>query len=565
MKDIKNKRSFPRRKLDLAFDLIINGETVPAVMTDYSPSGMAILIKGKSDLNAQVLDLNIRDINLNATGKIVWKREMFSGLKVGAISMGPLEGMLHHYAFPDLLRGIHRTRKTGVLLIETAQSQKKIYFREGEMVFSSSDQEQEQLGAILLASGRISDRQYQSTLSLARETGKNQGAVLVEMRYLTPQELVQAVHQRVESVIMNLCNIEDAKFSFREEALPRGEIVILKLNASDLLYRASKKAERIDVFKNRYLHHHSTVSLSSETGSILDRLVLEPQDREVLSLINGKTSLDELLSVSSLKEEDTLRSVYALYSAQLLEVMAERAVEEKPLEQETTPEEKIVDPVISEKVEKLYRGHKAMGYQGVLGLSPDATAAEIKHAYHTMAKEYHPDRYLQMQSGELRDKLNVIFAYINEAYRELSKSGSTGQQPPQATDYKEKSPATDSKKMAQEKYREGRESLSMQDDQNAMTYFGQAVYLDESVPDYHYYYGIALLRNKKIKEAEASIRRALQLSPYNADYIAELGHIYLKLGFMTRAKNTFDKALKIDPFHTRAADGMKNILALQAG
>jgi len=64
-----------------------------------------------------------------------------------------------------------------------------------------------------------------------------------------------------------------------------------------------------------------------------------------------------------------------------------------------------------------------------------------------------------------------------------------------------------------------------------MTLLGQAVYLCESEPDYHFFYGVALYRKKKIKEAEASIRKALHLSPHRAEYIAELGYIYLKLGF----------------------------------
>ncbi|MBI5634030.1 MAG: DnaJ domain-containing protein [Nitrospirae bacterium] len=562
MKDIVNKRSFPRRKLDLEFDLIITGSTVPAVVTDFSLDGMGILIKGKSDIDTQILDLKIRDINLDATGKIIWKREMFSGLRVGMYKIGPLEGMLGYYRLSDIVLGIQRTRKTGVLNIKAEQWKKKIFFKDGEMVFSSSDQEQEQLGAMLLASDRISSRQYQNTLSLAKETGKSQGAVLVEMRYLTPQELVQAVHQRVEAVIMNLCNVEDAAFSFREEALPRNEIVILKLNTNDLLYRGSRKTEHIDAFRNRYLRHHTSVAVSSEAGSILDRLVLETRDKEILTLINRKTSLAEILSVSPLTEEDTLRSVYALFNSQLLELEADRA-EEKSEEQESAREEKTFDSEISDKIDKLYREHKTLGYQGVLGLLPGATSAEIKRAYHALAKEYHPDRYLLMQSGESREKLNVIFAYINEAYRELSRTGSVSQTP-QASAHQKEPPATNNKTMAQEKYRQGRESLGNQDYENAMTFLGQAVYLDQSVSDYYYFYGIALLRNKKIKEAEASIRKALNLSPYNADYFAELGHIYLRLGFMTRAKNTFDKALKIDPSHARAADGMKNILAVQS-
>ena len=557
------KRSFPRRKLDLAFDLIVNGEAVPAIMTDYSLSGMAILIKGKSDLKAEVLDLKIEDLHLNTTGKIIWKREMSAGLKVGAIRMGPLEGILDCYELSDLLLGIQRARKTGILHLETGQSIRKIYFKDGEMVFSSSNQEQEQLSAMLLAADKISSRQYENTLSLAEETGKSQGAVLVEMRYITPQELIEAVHKKVESVVMNICSVVNAKFNFREEALPRGEIVMLKLNSNDLLYRGFRRAERIDAFRNRYLDHHTRVSASPAMRSILDRLVLDAQDREILSLINGKTSLKEILLMSPLKEEDTLRSVYALFNVHLLEMATERVEEEKPQEQEAAPVGEAVDPVIADKIDSLYRKHKTLGYQGVLGLLPNASSLDIKRAYHAMAKEYHPDRYLLMKSEELRLKLNVIFAYINEAYRELSRPGSIRQEQPQPSASQQASSGTNSETMAQEKYLQGRESFRDKDYETAMTLFGQAVYLNESVPDYHYYYGITLLRNKKIRESEASMRKALHLSPYNADYVAELGHIYLKLGFMTRARNAFDKALRIDPSQAVAAEGMKTILALQ--
>lgn len=564
MQEIINKRSFPRRKFDLPFELILNGEPVPAVLTDYSPCGMAILLKGKADLNAQFLDLKIRDINLDTTGKIIWTRKMFAGLKVGIIRMGLFEGMLDYYRLSDLLFGIQRARKTGVLHIETAQSLKKLYFKDGEMVFSSSDREQEALAAILIESDKISSQQYNHVLSLVQETGKRLESVLLEMSYLTLEELAAAAQQRAETVITDLCNVEGAKFFFRDETLQPGGLVRLKLNINDLLYRASGKADRIDTFKNRYLSQSASVSISSDTHSILDRLTLEEKDKKILSLISGKTSLNDVLAVSPLNEEDTLRSLYALSNARLLEMEAERPVQKKSEGLETPQAEKVFDPELAARIEKLYLEHKALGYRGVLGLQSGSTVQEIKHAYHTMAKEYHPDRYLFIQSDGLKEKLNVIFAYINEAYRELSKSGSLShQEPHQTSGEQQKSPVMNSREMAQEKYRQGRESLRTQNYENAVTLFGQAVYLDDAVADYHFYYGISLLRNKKIKEAEMSILKALHRSPDNADYFAELGHIYLKLGFMTRARNTFEKALKIRPSHGRAAEGLNAIKELQ--
>jgi tetratricopeptide (TPR) repeat protein len=563
------KRTFPRNKLNLDFDLILKGEYVPAVITDFSLYGMGILVKGKSDLNTQILDLKIHTIDVNAIGKIVWKQEMFAGLKVGVQCVGPVEGRLRSYCFADLVVGIYRSSKTGVLMIETGQWSRKIFFKDGEMVYATSDIEEEQLGSMLLSSGRISLHQYQSSLARARETGKSQGTLLVEMRYLTPPELVAAVHQRVETVIMNLSGVEDAKFSFREEALPRGEIVMMKLNSAELLYRGSKRIVRPNMVRNTYLTPGALLNPSVEKMSVLHRLSLDEHDRQILSLVQENTTLGEVLSRSPLKQEETIRTMFALINARVIDITEEMqhrgdAVDMKeeaaaPVSGQPT-EQEVID-----KIERLYEGHRKLSYHGVLGLQQQSvTPAELKRAYHAMAKEYHPDRYLHITSPAVREKLNSLFVSINEAYRELSKYSGTNRVGPDPQIRPQESPEDKSRNLAETKYREGKEHLAAGDLDEAMTLLGQAVYLCESEPDYHFFYGVALYRKKKIKEAEASIRKALHLSPHRAEYIAELGYIYLKLGFRARARNAFEKALKLDPSNSRASDGLRRTEEMQS-
>jgi TolA-binding protein len=556
MKKGSEQRRSPRRKANLNFDLLVAGETIPAVITDLSLYGMGIFLRGKSDLDAEVLDLRIKDFDLNTSGKVVWKREMFSGVKIGVCRLGPLEGRLGVYRLSDLVFGILKAQKTGVLLIETKEWTRKVFFKDGEMVYSESNIGGEQLGSILLATGKISTGQYENSLSLARQTGKNQGAVLVEMRYLAPYELIQAVHQRAESIIMNLCNVGDAKFSFREEALPKGESLVLKLNASDLLYRGSRNIESVEVVRERYLHPEAHLALSTETDGILRRLNLEERDMQILKLMASHTSLRNILSNSPLSEEETLRTLYAMLNAGLIDIDTEVPGAEADNKQQTDQAVQALAPEVVERIERIYREHKSLGYYGVLGLRQNASAAEIKRGYHAMAREYHPDRYLHVQSDSLKKKLNEIFAYINEAYCQLSKPGG-GQQRPGVAVREHESPENKSRDLAKTKYREGRDHLAAGNYEDAMTLLGQAVYLEESVPDYHYYYGIALLRNKKIRDAEASLRKALHRSPSNAAYMTELGHIYLKLGFKTRARTMFEKALNIDPSHDPASQGLR--------
>src|SRR6266850_2134946 len=59
-----------------------------------------------------------------------------------------------------------------------------------------------------------------------------------------------------------------------------------------------------------------------------------------------------------------------------------------------------------------------------MGVTRHATTAEIKAAYYHLAKKYHPDRYHQIDSDDLRTKLEALFASITQAYDTLSQPGS---------------------------------------------------------------------------------------------------------------------------------------------
>ncbi|MDJ0613610.1 MAG: J domain-containing protein [Rhizobiaceae bacterium] len=55
-------------------------------------------------------------------------------------------------------------------------------------------------------------------------------------------------------------------------------------------------------------------------------------------------------------------------------------------------------------------------WQDVLGVSSGSDAAQVKAAYHTLAKQYHPDMYPAHLPQEMRQYANDRFMQINKAY-----------------------------------------------------------------------------------------------------------------------------------------------------
>ena len=553
-----DKRIFPRHRLNLECNLILEGNPLNALITDISIGGVGFIAKDKSSLDSDSFNIKINNIDVDTTAKIAWSREMFSGLRVGIQKTGLLTGMLNNYRLSDILIGFQKLGNTGVLRIDTASSTKKVYFKQGDVIFSASNHKDERLGEILLEIGKINTEQYNKSVELMKSTGKRQGTVLVELGYLTPAELIWSVRYQVENIILNLFNLDEGTFIFEDNPLPIEEIITLKLSTGNLIYHGIKSIKDIEKISRNCPPVNSVLYYSSNPLNLFQEITLDDRERKLLSLIDGNRTIQDIIVMSPLDESETLKTIYALYNTQIIEVIEKGIIKPSVVQEEILKEpEPEIDSVIADKIEKLYRDYKSLGYHGVLDISRKASLDEIKSAYYKKAKEFHPDMHLHFQSDSLKEKLNTIFAYINEAYRVLTTSKDT--QKTDITAPADINQGEKNKQLARMRFEEGKKCCDDNKYEEALTFLGQAIYLDNSVPEYHYYYGVSLLKNKKIKDAEESIKKAIQLDPYNSDYMAELGYIYLQLGFKTRAKNAFEKALKYNHLNDKAFKGLEMI------
>lgn len=551
----ENKRSFKRYHREGEVIVKLDTAVYKGKIIDYSDGICAIIEDAPPLVPRTMVDIKSRDAKIEILGEVVWTKKLVSGLRIGVKRVDNLRGSLKDFSPVDILFGLQRNKNTGILEINNGPILKKIYVKDGDIIFAASSRADDRLADVLLNAGKITVEQYNKSVEMLNKTEKSQSTILVELGYLSPQELIRALKHQVEMIVMSLFNSEDGNFELQEGPLPAKEAITLTIGTTNLIYQGIKKINDFQNIKQECPPMDAVLCLSKEPTGLSRDILLDDTDKTILSHINGKNSIRDILSLSLLSDLELLRTIYALLITGVIKVKGETPIESST-EDASVEAEIGVDTKLMEKIEDMYNKYETLGYYGILGINVRTSEKEIKEAYYRTAEQFHPDRYFSLPS-DINKKLNTLFSYITQAYETLSD-------PAKRREY-DRSPSTNSakpapnNKTAKTMFNQGRAEMMMRNFSEAAHLFAQAIYFDSSAANYHYYHGLALIKQGMFKEAAKAVGNAINLNPQKADYIAMLGHIFLNLGFKTRAKNTFERALKLSHSNEKAIEGMKKL------
>ncbi|HEX7598001.1 MAG TPA: DUF4388 domain-containing protein, partial [Polyangia bacterium] len=104
--------------------------------------------------------------------------------------------------------------QTGTLALIRGKMRKEIYLREGKVVSSDSNLRQEALGTLLCAKGIIDDRQLAYLLAETKARGHKMGAVLIELGWLSPEEVLQCLAAQVRKRIIDCLRWDEGTWTF---------------------------------------------------------------------------------------------------------------------------------------------------------------------------------------------------------------------------------------------------------------------------------------------------------------------------------------------------------------
>ncbi len=240
----------------------------------------------------------------------------------------PVSGNIEPASFPHLLVDLHRHGATGSLKVTGALHPKALYFRGGRILFGSSNDPRDQLGAILIESGRIT-REQLDEVNAKVGPGNPLAKVLAESGFVNQRELGDAARVKVERILADVLSWDAGTFEFEDGVLPKGA-VDLKLSTERLLLAAVLRVPD-RTFALRHVDLATVLERMPEGEAALSEVRAEVWP--LLERLDGQRTLKDAVALTRLDEFEAAKTAAAMLFLGIVRLRA-RDGEELDLAQE---------------------------------------------------------------------------------------------------------------------------------------------------------------------------------------------------------------------------------------
>ena len=328
----------------------------------------------------------------------------------------PAQGRLEAAALPRIVRDLWRAEATGILHLWNQDASKRIMFNRGDIVFAGTNQENERLGERLVRAGKIKRSVLDLSFRVMERSHERFGTTVVDLGWVSPMEMQRAVAAQIKDIISSVFTWHEGDYRFERSDEAVSDDLALEVHTAEVIYEGACRISNLAAICAGVGSWKKTLVLAG--GKRLATPVTR-DDGYVLSRVDGVASIGDIVATSPLGEEETLRRIYALLLAGVVEIgeAEKRAREVTANEEDTVAED-----------ERLFRDsvlarHAALqfgNYYDRLGVDRDASGKKVRAAYEKVMASLEPQAVFRDRIDDIEKKLARVRRKVRGAYEVLS-------------------------------------------------------------------------------------------------------------------------------------------------
>jgi tetratricopeptide (TPR) repeat protein len=514
-----------------------------------------------------------------------------------------MNGLLEQSPLVELIHEISSSKMGGALRVSREKVKCGLLFDDGDVVFATSNMKAHRLRESLIRRNTVPGTQLPETLNDDELVQHLSRQGILDGRQLERSLLLQA-----EDVLRSALLWTEGGWEYDARARLSGTPAY-RLQTATLLFEAGRRLP--PEFAASRLHEQEILS-PGQPGTVSGEI--RPEEAFLLSRVETPLPVHELVALGGASPAtEILHTAYALFLGGMLErpsfprVFSEETetISRKPGVSPQAPRTGRYDPMsagveddpeaLRHEFEILFaRVQAAENHYDVLELGRAADSAEIKRAYHALARRFHPDRFHHKADPGLLSRVEIVFARATQAYEALrypasratydasidaKRSGSSvaSPLPDMASSTAEndrnaggtstgEQDGLDPIQRAEQSFQRGVAALRQGNISEATVRFNVAVTIAPKTAHYKAFYGHVLAANPATRrQGEAELQAAIAIEPKNASFHIMLAKLYVSLNLHKRALTSLGYALSLDPENEEAKSLIEKVNARLPG
>jgi tetratricopeptide (TPR) repeat protein len=452
----------------------------------------------------------------------------------------------------EILLDLHDKRRSGILRIQKELIKKQLVLHNGLLAFAESNLPQEHLARIMVAMSLL-PRGHLNDIASSMKTGKTSEEAILTLSGLGMQELEKARREQAIVILSSVLGWNDYELRF----FPGDSLVRHQLNLGlalpGLIALSARHAASKHLLKAPPQFFSKTFSKADDFAGKASVFPLNRIELYACSLLETPMKAEDIFPLMPAGEAPPEDILHFLFILGMIALSDTGRNEGATAATGTGP-----DHVAQQLEERLHRFESASLYE-MLSIPANANQEEIQTAYHTQAKQLHPDRFQSAQfSQEVRNMAEKVFAHINEAYHTLRTRDSRAEydrkrSAPKGKKNDPKTGAESPAETAEALFREGRNLLAKGNLETAVERLKGSVWLCPEKASYHFYLGVAESEIPKLwKDAEQHLLKAIEIEDMSAHSHLALAKLYMKVHLPRKAELQLHQALLWDRDNSEA-------------